>query len=313
MKTGLQSKGGGDNNVGVDGPNHDDTNRGDGYDNVLDENRNDDGGKDIWDDNNVVGETCDGDNGDGDNRNGSVNNIGDNDSTEVVIPPDRDDALGEVISASGTCHSPRSPREGTPRTPIRWLQLINECDTPVNLQKIPQSRVNSIFPIIYCSTPNNIDDKLNWALCILKKIQQDQYDVFDKHETFKVSEVLFWDGDEGLCNLWSTFFKYPTKTFLKAFCSQIADGSNDSENSIISFKDGVDDSQTLIGVNSLNSEDPINIGAGHDISHIKDKRPSVEDEKISSSDQSSNDYVSDNDDVGATPSRGKNAKSLLNL
>jgi hypothetical protein len=35
---------------------------------------------------------------------------------------------------------------------------------------------------------------------------------------------------------------------------------------------------------------------------------SVEDEKSSSSDQSSNDFDSDNDDVGATPSRGKNAK-----
>jgi hypothetical protein len=136
VKTGLQSKGGGDDNVGVDGPNHDDTNRGDGYDNVLDDNRNDDGGKDIWDDDDVVGKTCDGDNGDGDNRNGSVNNIGDNGSTEVAIPPDRGDAIGQVISVSGTCPSPRSPRKGTPQTPIRWLQLINECDTPVNLQKI---------------------------------------------------------------------------------------------------------------------------------------------------------------------------------
>ncbi len=59
-----------------------------------------------------------------------------------------------------------------------------------------------------------------------------------------------------------------------SFCSQIADGSNDCENSINS---------------------------------------SVEDGKNSSSDQSSNDSDSDNDDVGATPSRGKNAKSLLNL
>jgi hypothetical protein len=121
------------------------------------------------------------------------------------------------------------------------------------------------------------------------------------------------DGDEGLYNLWSTFFKYPTKTLLKAFRSQIADGSNDCENSINSSNDGVDNSQPLIGVNSLISDDQINTGAGHDISHNKDKRPSVEDDKSSSSDQSSNDSDSDNDYVGATPSRGKNAKSLLNL
>jgi hypothetical protein len=191
--------------------------------------------------------------------------------------------------------------------------LINECDTPVDLQKISQSPVNSVFPIIYNTKPNNIDDKLNWAPCILKKIEQNQYKVFDKHETFNIGKVLFWDGNEGLCNLWSTFFKYPTKTFLKAFCSQISDGSNDCENSINSSKDGVDDSQTLMGVKSLNSDDQINTGAGHDISHNKDKRPFVEDDKSSSSDQSSNDYESDMDDVGATPSRGKNAKSLLNL
>jgi hypothetical protein len=75
----------------------------------------------------------------------------------------------------------------------------------------------------------------------------------------------------------------------------------------------VNDSQTLIGVNSLNSNDQINTGAGHGISHNKDKRPSVEDDKSSSSDQSSIESDSDNDDVGVTPSRGKNAKSLLNL
>jgi hypothetical protein len=219
VKTGQQSIGRGDDNVGVDGPNHDETNSGDGYDNVLDENRNNEGGKDICNDDNVVGKTCDGNNGGGDNRNASVNNICGNDSTDVVIPPDSADAFGEVNSVSSTCPSPRSPNKSTTRTPIRWLQLINECDTPVNLQKILQSQVNSIFPIIYCTTPNNIDDKSNWAPCILKKIQQDQYEVFDKHETFNISQVLFWDGNEGPCNLWSTFFKYPTNTFLKSFCS----------------------------------------------------------------------------------------------
>ncbi len=171
-----------------------------------------------------------------------------------------------------------------------------------------------MFPIIYNTKPDNIDDKLNWAACILKKIEKDQYKVFDKHVTFNVGEILFWDGDKGLCNLWSTFFKYPTKTFLITFCSQISDGSDDYKNSINSSKDGVDDSQTLIGINCLNSDDQINTGAGHDISHNKDKRTSVENDKSSSNDDhSSNDSDSDNDDVGATPSRGKNAKSLLNL
>ncbi len=108
------------------------------------------GGKDVGDDDNILGKTCDGDNGDGDNSDGIDNNIGgndSNDSNDVVNPPD-------------------------------------------------------------------------------------------------------------------------------SFCSQIADGSDDCENIINS---------------------------------------SAEDDKNSSSDQISNDSDSDNDDVEATPSRGKNAKSLLNL
>ena len=95
MKTGLQSKGGGDGNVAVDGPNHDDTNSGDGYDNVLDENRNNEGGEYVCDDANNVGKSCDGDNGDGDSSDGIVNNIGGNDSNDVGNPPDSGDAVGE--------------------------------------------------------------------------------------------------------------------------------------------------------------------------------------------------------------------------
>ncbi len=156
----------------------------------------------------------------------------------------------------------------------------------------------------------------------------------DQHERFKVSKGLIWDGDEGLCNLCNTFFKYPTKTFLKAFCSQIADGNNDCENSINSSNDGVDDIQPLIGVNSLNSDDQINTGAGHDISHNKDKRPSGKNAKsllnlrqrtwptarnrggktpkLTPQYKSSSESDSDNDDVGAQPPRGKYGKSLLN-
>ncbi len=190
MKTVQQSKGVGDNNCGLDGPNHNETNRGDGNDNVLGGTRKKEGGEDVGNDDNIVGKTCDGDNRDGDNSDGIVNNIGGNDSNDVVNPPDSGDTVGEVNSVSGTSTSPRSPREGT-KTPIHWLQLINECDTPVNLQEMLLSQVNSVFPIIYCTNQNNIDDKLNWAPCILKKIHQDQYKNFDQHETFKVSKGLF--------------------------------------------------------------------------------------------------------------------------
>ncbi len=94
-KTGQQSKGGGDHNVGLDVPNHNETNSGDGNDDVLDENRNNEGGRDVGNDANVVGKSCDGDNGDGDNSDGIVNNIGGNDSNDVGNPPDSGDAVSE--------------------------------------------------------------------------------------------------------------------------------------------------------------------------------------------------------------------------
>ncbi len=95
MKTGQQSKGGCDDNLGLDVPNNNETNSGDGNDNVLDENRNNEGGKDIGNDANVVGKSCDGDNGDGDNSDGIVNSNGGNDSNDVGNPPASGDAFGE--------------------------------------------------------------------------------------------------------------------------------------------------------------------------------------------------------------------------
>jgi hypothetical protein len=102
VKTGQQSMGVGDNNVGLDGPNHKETNSGDGNDDVLDENKNNEGGKDVCNDTNNVGKFCDADNGDGDNSDGIVNNIGGNDSNYVGNPPDSGDAVGERIKNGKT-------------------------------------------------------------------------------------------------------------------------------------------------------------------------------------------------------------------
>ncbi len=95
VKTGQQSIGGGDNNVGLDVPYHNETNSGDGYEDVLDENRNNEGGKDVCDNANNVGTFCDAVNGDGHNSDGIVNNIGRNDSNDVGNLPASDDAVGE--------------------------------------------------------------------------------------------------------------------------------------------------------------------------------------------------------------------------
>ncbi len=75
--------GGGDDNIGIAVPNNNETIIGDGNDNVLDENRNNEGGKDVGDDANVVGKSSDGDNGDGDNCDGIVNSNGGIDSNYV--------------------------------------------------------------------------------------------------------------------------------------------------------------------------------------------------------------------------------------
>ncbi len=62
------------------------------------------GGKDVGNDNNIVGKTCDGDNGEGDNSDGIVNNIGGNDdSNNVVNPPD---SFGsQIADGSNDCEN----------------------------------------------------------------------------------------------------------------------------------------------------------------------------------------------------------------
>jgi hypothetical protein len=95
VKTGQQFKGGGDDNVGLDVSNHNVTYSGDGNGNVLDENRNNEGGKDVFNDADNVGKSCDDDNGDGENSDGIVNSNGGNDSNDVIYPPDSGDAVGE--------------------------------------------------------------------------------------------------------------------------------------------------------------------------------------------------------------------------
>jgi hypothetical protein len=94
-KTGQQSKGGGDDNVGIALPNNNETISNDGNDNVMDENRNNEGGKDVGDDANVVlGKSSDGDNGDVHNLDGIVNSYGGNDSNDVGNPPVIGKAVG---------------------------------------------------------------------------------------------------------------------------------------------------------------------------------------------------------------------------
>jgi hypothetical protein len=94
-KTGQQSMGGGDDNVWIAVPNNNETKSCNGNDDVMDENRNNEEGKDVGNDANIVGKSSDGGNGVGDNLDGIVNSNGGNDSNYVGNPPVSGDAVGE--------------------------------------------------------------------------------------------------------------------------------------------------------------------------------------------------------------------------
>jgi hypothetical protein len=47
---------------------------------------------------------------------------------------------------------------------IRWLELIDEHDNPVELEEMLHARVNSVFPIIYCTNNKDICDDLNGTM-----------------------------------------------------------------------------------------------------------------------------------------------------
>jgi hypothetical protein len=140
----------------------------------------------------------------------------------------RHTALAQVMVQEESSPRASPPREGitigkTDDTPtyICWLELIDQRSCPVKLQEILHSRVNSIFLIIYCTNSKDISDESNWAPCILRKIQKEQYEVLDMHKRDKVDEDLDWGGNEGLLASWTMYHKYPTMTFVNLFYLQI--------------------------------------------------------------------------------------------
>jgi hypothetical protein len=100
---------------------------------------------------------------------------------------------------------------------VCWLELIEEHDDPVDLGEMSHERVNSVFPIIYCTNNKNITDDANWAPCILRKVRKEQYEVLDRQEQDKIDKDLDWGGDDGLLASWSMYYKYPTNTYVNLF------------------------------------------------------------------------------------------------
>ncbi len=112
---------------------------------------------------------------------------------------------------------------------ICWIELIDESDNPVKLEEMLHAKVNSVFPIIYCTNNKNIFDDSNWAPCILRNVRKEQYEVLDWHETDKVDEDLDWGGDDGLSSLWSMYYKYPTMEFVNLVRIELEGTMNDIE------------------------------------------------------------------------------------
>ena len=120
----------------------------------------------------------------------------------------------------------RDEREVTSST--RWLEMMDNRDR-LELEEIAHARVNSVFPIIYCTNNKDINDIANWAPCILRKVRKEQYEVLDQHEQDQLEDDLPWGGDDGLSASWSMYYKYPTKEFLDAYLEDLEDAMNDIE------------------------------------------------------------------------------------
>jgi hypothetical protein len=76
---------------------------------------------------------------------------------------------------------------------IRWLELIDERDNPVELEEMLHARVNSVFPIIYCTNNKDVLADSNWAPCILRKVCKEQYKVLDWQRT-RLTKTLIGKG-----------------------------------------------------------------------------------------------------------------------
>ena len=103
----------------------------------------------------------------------------------------------------------------------RWLELYEEREGAVTIEEISRARpggpMGKQFPIIRCFNNKDITDDANWAPSILVKVRNDLFEVMDVNDDIKVDNDMDWDGDDGLFNTWSTYYKYPSKQSVDAY------------------------------------------------------------------------------------------------
>jgi IS30 family transposase len=109
----------------------------------------------------------------------------------------------------------------------RWLELIDKRRAKnkpsLELSEVSRARVNTLFPIVYCTDHHNqFDNDRYWHPCILKKVGRELYEVLDANEDQKsVKEELEFTGEEGLRYLWGLVYKHPSLAFVSAFQKKV--------------------------------------------------------------------------------------------
>ena len=110
-----------------------------------------------------------------------------------------------------------------------WLELYDERDGVVfDLDDIKKAWVHVRFPIAYCINNKDVTDEANFILCILHKVRKEQYELFNSNDDYKIDDDLDLGGDEGLSNLWTTYVKYPSKTFVDTFWERLENNIADT-------------------------------------------------------------------------------------
>ncbi len=93
----------------------------------------------------------------------------------------------------------------------------------MQLSEIACARVDTPFPIVYCTDPDKeFNNDKDWEPCVLKKIGQELYEVLDANEdAFFFKEEVEYDGDDGLTSLWGSAFKYPSLAFVSTYQKKV--------------------------------------------------------------------------------------------
>ena len=95
------------------------------------------------------------------------------------------DSLHEAVT-TGLCKPTKSSGD-EPRF-NHWIELIDERkaknkEGPVQLSEIARARVDTPFPIIYCTDPDEeFNNNKDWEPCVLKKIGRELYEVLDANK-----------------------------------------------------------------------------------------------------------------------------------